>query len=187
MFRVATNVEIGEYIANLINKKYDSTRAFCRELLKLSDIELTEEELAKKSNKLSQIKNGNNGIQIEDLGYFTELLGVSCEELLSAGKSTQANEDRYTNYKFASSSNPSVWKSYIAENKDIIFNTDEYNKTVIDYALEFNNYPLLKFLIENGYISFVKNDSECFQENNSDNFLHNIANQPNKEFFEIKK
>lgn len=38
------------------------------------------------ANRLSQMLNGNKGIQIYDLPVFTELLGISCEELLSAGR-----------------------------------------------------------------------------------------------------
>lgn len=45
-------------------------------------------------------------------------------------------------------------------------NTDEYNKTVIDYALEFENYEFLKFLTDKKYIWFVGNDKDkCSSEN----------------------
>ena len=40
----------------------------------------------------------------------------------------------------------------------------EYCKTVLDYALEFKNYPFIKFLMDHGYIWFDSgNDQEYFQ------------------------
>ena len=80
MFRTASNVEIGKHLSELIDRKFKSTRKFCEEYLKLENPKILEpekDEIDKKANKLSQIKQGKAGIQIEDLGYFSELLDVS--------------------------------------------------------------------------------------------------------------
>ncbi len=37
----------------------------------------------------------------------------------------------------------------------LILNPDEYNKTVIDYALQFKNYEFLKYLMDKKYVWFV--------------------------------
>ena len=43
---------------------------------------------------------------------------------------------------------------------------DEYGKTVIDYALEYENYDFLKYLTEKKYIWFVGKDEIDFQQGN---------------------
>lgn len=167
MFRTACNEKIGKHISELINKKFKSTREFCKEYLKLENPEITEptkDEIDKKANKLSQIKQGKAGIQIEDLGYFTELLDVSCEEILSAKGHPASNEYRYTNYNFALSDSEDYWEHFINRDDKIILNADEYGLTVVDYAIKFKNYNLLKYLVDKKYIWFVnknQNDYSC--------------------------
>ena len=165
MFRTAGNEKIGKHISELINKKFKSTREFCKEYLKLENPEITEptkDEIDKKANKLSQIKQGKAGIQIEDLGYFSELLDVSCEEILSAKEHPASNEYRYTNYNFALSDSEDYWKHFINRDDKIILNADEYGMTVVDYAIKFKNYNLLKYLIDKKYIWFFKENQNNY-------------------------
>lgn len=163
MFRTASDKEIGEYLSKLIyekNDKFKSGRDFCKQYLKLVDGEQpTDEEIQKQANRLSGIKSGKFGIQINDLGYYTQLLEITCEELLSAGKSKPAFPDRYSNYTFAHSTDEKYWKKYIDNEDKIFLNADEYGKTVLDYALECENLGLIKFLTENNYITIVDNES----------------------------
>ena len=53
------------------------------------------------------------------------------------------------------------WDSYINREDKLILNYDEYGKSVIDYALEFENYDFLKYLMNNDYIWFVDNGDTC--------------------------
>jgi hypothetical protein len=114
------------------------------------------------SNRLSQIIKGTKGIQTYDLPIFTALLGVSCEQLLSAGEIFVPISNRVTNYSVAFSHDVATWESYINREDKLILNSDEYGKTVIDYSLEFKNYALLKHLVKNGYIWFVKQDTKSY-------------------------
>lgn len=155
MFQTASNEEIGKFLSNTISNKYKSMRKFCAKYIELEGLEPTSEEIAKMQNRMSQIKLGKKGVQITDLGYFTELLEVTCEEILSAGKYAVIDNNRYTNYKFAFSKDEKYWEKYIHRDDKIILNTDEYGMTVIDYALKFKNYKLQKYLTENKYIWFV--------------------------------
>ena len=167
MFRTASNVEIGKHLSELIDRKFKSTRKFCEEYLKLENPKISvpeKDEIDKKANKLSQIKQGKAGIQIEDLGYFSELLDISCEEILSAKEHPASNEYRYTNYNFALSDNEEYWKHFIHLDDEIILNADEYGMTVIDYAIKFENYKLLKYLIDNEYIWFVNENQNDFSD-----------------------
>ncbi len=163
MFKKADDKKIGIYLSKKIKDcKYKSARQFCRDWLIEENIEPDNVELQRRSNKLSQIKKGTKSIQIDDLPIFTKLLGITCEEILSAGKSFVPDDNRMTNYKFAFSTDESLWEAYIKRNDNLILNTDEYEKTVIEYALEFKNYKLLKYLTDNGYIWFVGDDEKRY-------------------------
>ena len=163
MFRTATNEEIGKYLSKLIDEKSDkfkSGRDFCKQYLLLENGEQpSDDEIQKQANSLSGIKSGKYGLQIQDLGYYTELLEITCEELLSAGKSKPAFPDRYSNYTFAHSTDRGYWERYINNDDKLFLNADEYGKTILDYAFECENYGLIKFLTENNYITIVDNDS----------------------------
>lgn len=163
MFRTATNEEIGKYLFKLIDKKSDkfkSGRDFCKQYLFLEKGEQpSDDEIQKQANRLSGIKSGKYGLQIQDLGYYTELLEITCEELLSAGKSKPAFPDRYSNYTFAHSTDRGYWERYINNDDKLFLNADEYGKTILDYAFECENYGLIKFLTENNYITIVDNES----------------------------
>ena len=163
MFRTATNEEIGKYLFKLIDEKSDkfkSGRDFCKQYLFLEKGEQpSDDEIQKQANRLSGIKSGKYGLQIQDLGYYTELLKITCEELLSAGKSKPAFPDRYSNYTFAHSTDRGYWERYINNDDKLFLNADEYGKTILDYAFECENYGLIKFLTENNYITIVDNES----------------------------
>lgn len=163
MFRTASNEEIGKYLSKLIDEKSDkfkSGRDFCKQYLLLENGEQpSDDEIQKQANRLSGIKSGKYGLQIQDLGYYTELLEITCEELLSAGKSKPAFPDRYSNYTFAHSTDRGYWERYINNDDKLFLNADEYGKTILDYAFECENYGLIKFLTENNYITIVDNES----------------------------
>ncbi len=155
MFKVEkNNTKVGKYLSDLIEQKYDSKRAFCRAYITANGEEPNNETLNNMSNRLSQIIKGNKAIQTYDLPYFTELLGVSCEQILSAGECSTPLISRVTNYSIACSKNHAVWEKYIHRADKLILNSDEYCKTVLDYALEFGNYDFIKFLMDNQYIWF---------------------------------
>ena len=160
MFKT-NNVKIGKYLGDLIkSSEYKNDRQFCIAYLKLRDGEANPDDIQKMQNRICQIKNGKKGVQIEDLPIFSDLLGVSIEEILSAGTALAPAPNRKTNYSIAFSKDPVEWKAYIQRADKLILNPDEYNNTAIDYALEAGNYPFLKYLTEKGYIWFVGDDKE---------------------------
>lgn len=159
------NKKIGSHLADLIkSSNYKSDRQFGIAYLKLRDnIKVpASDDIQKIQNRICQIKKGNKGIQIEDLPIFAELLHVSIDEILSAGTLTAPVSSRVTNYSISFSKNPTEWDAYINRNDKLILNPDEYNKTVIDYALESGNYQFLKYLMDNGYIWFVGNNTDRY-------------------------
>jgi hypothetical protein len=164
MFEV-DKTQIGEYIANRISESsYKSDRQFGIAYLKERYGSVNDADIPNIQNRICQIKKGNKWIQLEDLPYFSKLLNVSIEDIISAGNSSNPVSDRLTNYSIAHSTNPDEWEAYINHPDKLILNPDEYNKTVIDYALEFGNYTFLKYLMDKKYIWFVSDDKAQYHE-----------------------
>lgn len=170
MFEIKDNEQIGAYLKKLIKSKYPSDRQFCISYVMLRDNttedEWDSEEVRKLTNRLSQILKGTKAIQIYDLPLFSELLSVSCEEMLSAGVVRKPISNRRTNYNIAFSKDKKDWIEYINREDCIAAYTDEFGKTVIDYAIEFKNYKFLRFLMENRYIQFVSEQPGWSQQIN---------------------
>ncbi len=158
MYRTEESSKIGEYIGKLIARKYGVDRQFAIEYIKLRDgidEEPASDEIQRVANKICQMKKVGRGIQINDLPILSELLEVSVDSILSAGKVVKPAPTRTTNYSVAFSKDKKIWKEYIDRPDKLILNEDEYGKTVIDYAIEFGNYGFLKYLIDNDYIYLI--------------------------------
>jgi len=164
MFELKTNEEIGAYLKELILSKYPSCRQFCIAYIDLTldfsndPQDLRSDEIRKLTNRLSQILKGKKSIQTYDLPIFSELLDVSCEQMLSAGAVCKPITNRRTNYNIAFSKDECDWIEYINREDCIASYADEFGKTVVDYAIEFKNYGFIRFLIEKGYITLISDD-----------------------------
>ena len=154
MFKMATSQEIGEYLSKLASEKYGSQRQFCIKWLETEGASTDEQDIKYKQNKFSQIKKGENNIPVADLECICNLLEISCEELLSAGKYFIPDNTRLTNYTVAFSQDKDIWEEYINNPDKPILNPDEYGKTVIDYAIYYRNVEFINYLIEKEYIVF---------------------------------
>lgn len=164
MFVLADNKKIGLYLASHIEEHFKSHRLFCKKYLEARGEETDNEQLRKMSNRLSQILKGKKEIQLYDLPVFCQLLEVSCEDILSAGESHAPAPSRMTNYAIAFSKDERIWEAYVTREGSPVLNADEYGKTFIDYALEAENYDLLKYLVDKKFIWFVgadKKDCSC--------------------------
>ena len=155
MFKVKSNEEIGAYLKKIIDEKYESVRKFCKAMLLEKNEELSDENIRKMQNKISQILKGNKGVQTYDLPIFCKLLDKSCEAILSAGEVFVPEVNRMTNYLIAFSKDENEWKKFIEREDKLILNPDEYGKNAIDYALEFKNHAFIRFLIDEGYITLI--------------------------------
>ena len=78
-------VKMAGFLKPRIIQKYGNIRKFCIEYLKRKDGIAESEEIRKLLNRFSKMLQGNGQIQIYDLPYVTELLGISCEEVLCSG------------------------------------------------------------------------------------------------------
>ena len=155
MFKHENNQKIGAYLSELIENKYHSKRQFCKAYINAVGGDVKNDgEIRNMANRISQITKGTKAIQTYDLPIFTDLLGVSCEQILSAGEYSVPQAKRVTNYAIAFSKDPAEWEAFINREDKLILNQDEYCKTILDYALEFRNYELLKYLMDKEYIWF---------------------------------
>lgn len=157
------NIRIGKYLTKLILSKYKSIRQFCIEF-----VERTEggavgknDSVQRMANRMNQIGKGNQSVQISDLPYFTEILGVSCEEILSAGRIKPKKNVRLTNYSVACSNDKHKWDEYINSDDSPFLYNDENNKSAVEYAIQLKNYNFLKYLTENNYIWFRKDNPQA--------------------------
>ena len=162
MYKV-DNKRIGKYLSKLIdNSRFKNDRQFSIAYLHLTKTPESTENIQNMQNRICQIKKGNKSIQIYDLPVFAELLGVSTDDILSAGTVKLPTFTHKTNYSIAFSKEPKEIENYINREDKLFLNPDEYNKTFIDYALEAENYMLLKYLIDRNYIWFVGDNSEKY-------------------------
>ena len=166
MFVLKTKKEIGSYFAGLVEKSnFKSMRQFGKAYLELLGKSTGDTELQIMSDKLSKIKKGTGSITVEDLPVFTHLLNVTCEELLSAGEFVVPSADYMTVRQFAASDDSREWERFVQRKDRPFLNCDEFGKNAIEYALEFKNYALLKYLMEKGYIWFVGPDPDKYSRN----------------------
>ena len=109
MFKVEDNKKkTGKYLKKLILDKYKSQRQFCKAFLEMRDGKVDEALLEKFTTKISAITRGEGTVQTYDLPIFCELLDVSCEQILSAGKCYKPVKSHITNYEVAFSKDKSL-------------------------------------------------------------------------------
>lgn len=181
-------INIGNYLRELINNKYDShaRTKFCKEWLIANKEDANDpSNIESKKKALSKIINGNQNIQIEDLPVFSEILDVPIAEILSAGEFEQSCSTRLTNRIVALSHDKNIWEEYLAnEEKPFLFR-DEFGKSIIDYALAYSNYELLKFIINKKIIIFVQ-EPDTSKERSIDNEFH-VTVETNKDLWQYSK
>ena len=162
MNQTECNENIGMFLKERILSKYRSVRQFCKQYLIFCELPHDDEEIRKMNNRFSQIINGKKGLQISDLMVVSNLLNVTCEEILTAGKAYKPIQGHLTNYEIARSSDPKGWEDYLNRADKLFLNYDEYGKSVLDYAYDFKNYPFLKYLMDNGFITFKDSSDSGF-------------------------
>lgn len=142
MFKTAAPEDIGKYLDELINAKYGERKRkeFCGDFLKLQGKE--NEDTQSTEDRFAKIINGSRKLQSYDLLIISQLICISCEEILTAGKLRKPSCFRVTNRDIASSKDPIIWERYMKQKT--FLNKDEYSKTVIDYAFEAKKYFVLK-------------------------------------------
>ncbi len=152
MVKLASSEKIGNHLDELIDQKYGEQKAFCRYYLELIGEEY--EDTQSKEGRFSKIINDRGNLQAYDLLTISELLGVSCEDIVTAGRRCIPSYFHVTNRDVAYSDDSALWKRYV--NQKQFLNADEFRKSVIDYALEAKNVLFLKYLVEEELIKIIE-------------------------------
>ena len=157
MVKMKDSVEIGQFIRNKIKER------------NMKPIELAEKLANEKDGKyytkndlrdlVYKWLNGKRTPGIEYVYYLSKILEVSIEELLVAGEVCEKYENRpFTLYAIAKSGNleqlDEIMKIEAPDGTIIGRNNDEYDKTILDYAVEFENIKMIKYMIEKKYVNF---------------------------------
>ena len=155
MFRLAEQKEMGTYIENKVLKMYKNKTDFVRAYLKLLDgSDEDSSRVVNMANRLSKICKGEYSIQVYDLPIFSELLDISIENLLTSGRYEEANRSHFCNYMIAKSPNKELWKEYINKYPKQLNHLDEFGKSILDYVIEFDNYDLLNYFLDENLLVF---------------------------------
>ena len=116
-------VKVGKYLRKLVEKKYGKARAFGRAYLQKLGMEADDVALRRMSNRLTQIFQGGKGIPTDDVLVFADMLGVSCEEILSAGERKVPTSSHMTNYDIAFSKEKEKWEMYMKRDDKLFLNS----------------------------------------------------------------
>ena len=161
MFEIESKENIGAFLSDLANAKYNKLSDFVKDYLEITNETIEPKLVRNTKNYFLQIFKGEKSIQTYHLVPFSSLLEVSCESILTAGKSDiRASEYYLSNYDIAASDDERTWKYQFEHNKREFLNYDEYGKTIFDYAIENHNYALIQFIKEKKLFGLNKNMCE---------------------------
>ncbi len=161
MFSDEQKRKIGSYISDIIIRhdshgKYGAKKRFSNELSRQLGYGDNSDVLESEYKRIIKMLEGNSAIQIRDLQIISEMYDVPIEEILSAGEKKYIMPELYIrNYDLAASSDRALWDKYINKENMFVTCSDEYEKTLIEYAVEFENYDLITYLLDNKIIWFV--------------------------------
>ena len=182
--------EVGQYLDKLITRKYKFRKDFCRDFLDMFG--KTDEDTQPEESHFGKIVSGDIELPIYDLLPISEILGVSCEEILSAGKEKVPTSAHITNYDIACSDDYYMWKRLLSHGCTLCF--DEFKKSVIDYAFEKKNILLFKYMIEEDIIWLIADKEKDIYYRKNDDFevdynLFKYGSKSQNSFweFELKK
>ena len=104
--------------------------------------------------------NGRRKPGTDYIYYLSKILKVSIEEILVAGEVCEKYENRpYTLYSIAKSGDferlNEIMQVKTPDGTVVGANYDEYDKTIIDYAIEFENIDLINYMVDKKYIEFI--------------------------------
>ncbi len=109
-------------------------------------------------DNVSKWCNGARYPGVDFIYDLSKVFKVSIEEILIAGETSAKYDDRVSLYSVGKCCNENV--AYLieklAEHEDIINKYDEYDKTLLDYMLQFDNIYALRILFNRGILTTDK-------------------------------
>ncbi len=159
IMKIKDKKEIGNFILNRIKEKSMTQSDLAGKIAELKGIGYEKNSI---KDNVSKWIRGERYPGTEYLYYLSLVLEVSIEEMLVAGEVCDKYDDRpWTLYAIAKSGNKEALDKVMTTANECGYgsigtNYDEYDMTLLDYILKFNNVDLLHYMIEKEYIKFHK-------------------------------
>lgn len=152
--------EIGKYIKEKINQLGLSQSALAEKIAELKGNGYDKNSL---KDNVSKWIRGERYPGTEYIFYLAQVFKVSIEEVLVAGEVCDKYDNRpFTLYAIARSGNKEAVDTVMTMRNENVgcvgTNYDEYDRTLLDYIIQFENLELLHYLIEKQYVSFYENN-----------------------------
>ena len=156
MIEIKSSSEIGNFIKERLEQLNMKSSNLAEELAKAKGKNYTKDNLR---DLVYKWVNGQRTPGIDYIYYLSKILKVSIEEMLVAGEVCERYESRpFTLYAIAKSNNfeqlDEIMKTPTSDGSIVGINYDEYDKTILDYAVEFENIEMIKYMIEKEYLQF---------------------------------
>ena len=157
MIKIKNSTEIGNFIKERLEQLNMKRSDLAEELAKAKGQDVyTKDQLR---DLVYKWVNGQRTPGIDYIYYLSKILEVSIEEMLVAGEVCEKYESRpFTLYAIAKSNNfeqlDEVMKTPTLDGSIVGINYDEYDKTILDYAVEFENIEMIKYMIKKEYLQF---------------------------------
>lgn len=157
MIKIKNSIEIGNFIKERLEQLSMRRSDLAEELAKAKGADnYTKDQLR---DLVYKWINGKRTPGIDYIYYLSKILKVSIEEMLVAGDICEKYECRpFTLYAIAKSNNfdqlDEVMSMHNPDGSIVGKNYDEYDKTILDYVVEFENIEMIKYMIKKEYLQF---------------------------------
>lgn len=143
--------EVGVYINFLLNERQWKQADLSKKLTEIEGRPVSRDNVSKWIA-------GERYPGIDHIYYLAQVFNVSIENILMAGSQRDNFDDRlFSLYAVAKSGDKKRLDQLMnLENEygtKIVENYDEFDKTILDYLIEFKRADLIKYMFEKGYIS----------------------------------
>ena len=149
--KIKEQKEIGKYIDTLLNEKGWNQSDLSKTLSKMEGINVSRD-------LISKWVRGERCPGIDHIYYLAQAFNVSIENILMSGSQRDNFDDRpFSLYAVAKSGDKERLEQLMHTDNGygsiIGENYDEFDKTILDYLIEFKQVELIKYMFEKGYMS----------------------------------
>ena len=161
-----TPIQVGKHLKELIDAKGYSQSDLAEKMAEYANQSENSNKYREENFKdsISKWLRGVSYPGIEKIYYLSKVLKVSIENILSAGEVDEKyqNQNRVTLYSVANTQDDTLIKKFFDQSPEILKNYDEFDKNLFDYVVEFENYKVLKELIDRKIIHPFYSDMRYF-------------------------
>lgn len=155
IMKIKEKEEVGKFIETLSNEKGWNNSELGRRLGKEKGLP---DGQAVPRDTISKWIRGELYPGVDNIYYLAQVFGVTMEYILMAGSQRERFDDRpFSLYAVAKSGDKERLEQLMHTENDygsiIGENYDEFDKTIVDYLIEFKQVDLIKFMFEKGYLA----------------------------------